>query len=94
MPDPRPQRQPPRSTRCWLLVEVRSFPNSRPNELPKSDISLPGSAGLTVAQQIYNRFEAAGKPLNRGDIAIVDGAKNHYYQVSNITIVERILFSP
>jgi sulfide:quinone oxidoreductase len=36
---------------------------------------------LSVAQQIYNRFEAAGKPLNAGSIGIVDGAENHYYQV-------------
>jgi len=44
-------------------------------------VSLPGSGGLTVAQQIYNRFEVAGKRLNSGDVAIVDGAENHYYQV-------------
>ncbi|PPQ83737.1 hypothetical protein CVT24_007624 [Panaeolus cyanescens] len=39
-----------------------------------------GSGGLSVAQQIVNRFKNAGKPLNNGDIAIIDGAKNHYYQ--------------
>lgn len=39
-----------------------------------------GSGGLTVASQIYKRFKAAGKPLNEGDIAIVDAAENHYYQ--------------
>ena len=41
-----------------------------------------GSGGLSVARQIYNRFEAAGKPLADGDIGIVDGAEDHYYQVS------------
>ena len=40
-----------------------------------------GSGGLSVANQIYDRFKAAGKPLNEGDIAIVDGAEYHYYQV-------------
>jgi hypothetical protein len=40
-----------------------------------------GSGGLSVSQQIYNRFKAAGKPLDHGEIAIVDGAKDHYYQV-------------
>ncbi len=40
-----------------------------------------GSGGLSVSQQIYNRFKAAGKPLGHGEIAIVDGAKDHYYQV-------------
>ena len=40
-----------------------------------------GSGGLTVASQLYNRFRAAGKPLNEGDIAIVDAADYHYYQV-------------
>ncbi|PCH38220.1 FAD/NAD(P)-binding domain-containing protein [Wolfiporia cocos MD-104 SS10] len=39
-----------------------------------------GSGGLTVANQIYNRFKAAGTPLNQGDIAIVDAAEYHYYQ--------------
>ncbi|EMD38532.1 hypothetical protein CERSUDRAFT_113712 [Gelatoporia subvermispora B] len=39
-----------------------------------------GSGGLTVANQIYNRFKAAGKALNKGDIAIVDAAQYHYYQ--------------
>ncbi|KAF7338328.1 Pyr-redox-2 domain-containing protein [Mycena venus] len=39
-----------------------------------------GSGGLSVANQIYNRFKAAGKALNPGDVAIVDPADNHYYQ--------------
>ncbi|KAI0798071.1 FAD/NAD-binding domain-containing protein [Abortiporus biennis] len=39
-----------------------------------------GSGGLTVANQIYNRFKSAGQPLNEGDIAVVDGAEWHYYQ--------------
>ena len=40
-----------------------------------------GAGGLTVANQIYDRFKAAGKPLNEGDIVVVDGADYHYYQV-------------
>ena len=44
-------------------------------------LSLAGSGGLTVANQIYNRFKSAGKALNPGDIAIVDAAEYHYYQV-------------
>ncbi|KDQ60863.1 hypothetical protein JAAARDRAFT_204661 [Jaapia argillacea MUCL 33604] len=39
-----------------------------------------GSAGLNVANQIYNRFKAAGKALNPGDVAIVDPAEWHHYQ--------------
>ncbi|KAK7467116.1 hypothetical protein VKT23_004175 [Stygiomarasmius scandens] len=39
-----------------------------------------GSGGLSVANQLYNRFEAAGKTLNSGDIAIIDAAEYHYYQ--------------
>ncbi|KAI0041135.1 FAD/NAD-P-binding domain-containing protein [Auriscalpium vulgare] len=39
-----------------------------------------GSAGLSVAQQISNRFAAAGKSLNAHDIAIVDAAEYHHYQ--------------
>ncbi len=40
-----------------------------------------GSGGLSVAQQLYNRFELAGKPLKAGDIAIADAAEYHNYQV-------------
>jgi hypothetical protein len=40
-----------------------------------------GSGGLSVAQQLYNRFESAGKALKAGDIAIVDAAEYHNYQV-------------
>ncbi|KAI0256917.1 FAD/NAD-P-binding domain-containing protein [Lactifluus subvellereus] len=41
-----------------------------------------GSGGLSVAQQLYNRFETAGKRLKAGDIAILDAAEYHHYQVS------------
>jgi sulfide:quinone oxidoreductase len=30
---------------------------------------------------LYNRFDTAGKPLKAGDIAIVDAAEHHNYQV-------------
>lgn len=40
-----------------------------------------GSGGLSVANQIYSRFKAAGKSLNPRDIAVVDPAQYHYYQV-------------
>lgn len=33
-----------------------------------------------AATQIYNRFKAAGKALNAGDVAIIDPAEYHYYQ--------------
>ncbi|KAH7930814.1 sulfide-quinone oxidoreductase [Leucogyrophana mollusca] len=39
-----------------------------------------GSGGLTIANQIYDRFKAAGKPLNAGDITVLDAAEYHYYQ--------------
>ncbi|KAF8842857.1 hypothetical protein BDN67DRAFT_898567, partial [Paxillus ammoniavirescens] len=39
-----------------------------------------GSGGLTVAHQIYDHFKAAGKPLNSGDIVVLDAAEYHYYQ--------------
>ncbi|KAL0568654.1 hypothetical protein V5O48_013328 [Marasmius crinis-equi] len=39
-----------------------------------------GSGGLAVANQIYDRFRAAGKSLNNGDVAIIDAAEYHYYQ--------------
>ncbi|KIY50900.1 FAD/NAD(P)-binding domain-containing protein [Fistulina hepatica ATCC 64428] len=39
-----------------------------------------GSGGLSVANQIYNRFKLAGKALNDGDVAVMDAATEHYYQ--------------
>ena len=48
---------------------------------PKKYISLTGSGGLSIANQFYNRFNAAGKQLKDGDITILDVAEYHYYQV-------------
>ena len=42
-----------------------------------------GTAGLSVSNQIFNKFKAEGKALNAGDVAIVDAAQYHHYQVSN-----------
>ncbi|TFK29903.1 sulfide-quinone oxidoreductase [Coprinopsis marcescibilis] len=39
-----------------------------------------GSAGLSVANQVYDRFKSEGKSLNKDDIAVVDAADYHYYQ--------------
>ncbi|EGN92476.1 hypothetical protein SERLA73DRAFT_191153 [Serpula lacrymans var. lacrymans S7.3] len=39
-----------------------------------------GSGGLNVANQIYDRFKAAGKQLNKGDVLVLDAAEYHYYQ--------------
>ncbi|KAF8334268.1 uncharacterized protein EI90DRAFT_3153579 [Cantharellus anzutake] len=38
------------------------------------------SGGLSVANQIYNKFKTEGKAFSVGDIAIVDGAEFHHYQ--------------
>lgn len=51
-----------------------------------------GSGGLSVANQIHDRFKAAGKPLNEGDVAIVDGAEYHYYQVCSFLSVSYTLY--
>ena len=48
-----------------------------------------GSGGLNVANQIYNRFKSAGKALNPGDIAILDAAEYHYYQVRDDVVAVR-----
>ncbi|CAE6416834.1 unnamed protein product [Rhizoctonia solani] len=39
-----------------------------------------GSGGLSVANQIYNRFKKGGQSLGDGDVAVVDGAEWHHYQ--------------
>jgi hypothetical protein len=36
--------------------------------------SSAGTGGLTVANQIFNRFKKNGKPLQDGDIMILDNA--------------------
>ena len=48
--------------------------------MTKISFPLIGTGGLAAANQIYNRFKAAGKALNAGDIAIIDPAEYHYYQ--------------
>jgi eukaryotic sulfide quinone oxidoreductase len=40
---------------------------------------------------LYNRFDAAGKPLKAGDIAIVDAAEYHNYQVCVCLITPLVL---
>ncbi|KZT11374.1 sulfide-quinone oxidoreductase [Laetiporus sulphureus 93-53] len=60
------------SARRWASTDVK--------DKFKIVVVGAGSGGLNVANQIYNRFRAAGTPLNKGDIAIVDGAEYHYYQ--------------
>jgi len=39
-----------------------------------------GSGGLSVANQIYNRFKKGGQALGDGDVAVVDSAEWHHYQ--------------
>lgn len=59
----------------------RSYASTLPDSHASKIVVVgAGSGGLTVAQQIYDRFKAAGTPLNAGDITIVDGANYHYYQ--------------
>jgi eukaryotic sulfide quinone oxidoreductase len=44
-------------------------------------LNSPGAGGITIANQIYLRFKAAGKALNDGDVAVLDAADFHNYQV-------------
>ncbi|KAG6832382.1 hypothetical protein H0H92_002650 [Tricholoma furcatifolium] len=67
-----------------LALGSRTFATVAENNKFKVLVVGGGSAGLSVAQQIYNRFAAAGTPLNAGDVAIADGSDYHYYQVSLI----------
>jgi len=52
---------------------------------------ISGSGGLSVANQIYKRFNIAGKPLNAGDIAVIDAAEYHYYQVGHPVCMIRVV---
>ncbi|KAJ8520387.1 hypothetical protein ONZ45_g2777 [Pleurotus djamor] len=60
----------------------RSFSSQATPEKSKYKIIVVGggTSGLSVANQIYNRFKAAGKSFNDGDIAILDANEFHYYQ--------------
>ena len=40
-----------------------------------------GSAGLSVSNQLVNKFRSEGKPLSDGDVAVLDAAEFHHYQV-------------
>lgn len=52
-----------------------------------TNAQFPGAGGLTVANQIYNRFKEAGQALNKDDIAIVSSAEFHDYQVSPLAVL-------
>ncbi len=52
---------------------------------------IEGAGGLTVANQIFDRFRSAGKALNPKDIAILDAAEFHYYQVRVMCFVSHLL---
>ncbi|KAG6820594.1 hypothetical protein H0H93_014510 [Arthromyces matolae] len=59
---------------------TRNLATAAENDKFKILVVGAGSAGLSAAQQIYDRFAAGGTPLAAGDVAIVDGADSHYYQ--------------
>ncbi|KIK59878.1 hypothetical protein GYMLUDRAFT_97579 [Collybiopsis luxurians FD-317 M1] len=54
--------------------------NSAASDKYKILVVGAGSGGLSVANQIFDRFASAGKSLNSGDIAILDANEWHYYQ--------------
>jgi len=60
-------------------IMIRSLP-TQTTDRHKVLVVGGGTGGLSVARQIYDRFKAAGKQLSDGEIAIVDGAIDHYYQ--------------
>ncbi|KAH7871893.1 FAD/NAD-P-binding domain-containing protein [Lentinula edodes] len=68
------------------LRSLRFSSTSTTSDKYKIVVVGAGNGGLSVANQIYDRFAAAGKSLNPGDIAIIDSAEYHYYQVC-VTLV-------
>ncbi|TCD69737.1 hypothetical protein EIP91_006504 [Steccherinum ochraceum] len=60
------------------LRHASSVPSDKDNF--KIVVVGAGAGGLTVANQIFNRFRSAGKALSSDDIAILDAAEYHYYQ--------------
>ncbi|EKM55392.1 uncharacterized protein PHACADRAFT_120746 [Phanerochaete carnosa HHB-10118-sp] len=67
-------------SKAGLSTSLRFASTAAEKDKYKIVVVGAGSGGLTVANQIFYRFKAAGKPLNEGDIVVVDGADSHYYQ--------------
>ncbi|TIA88306.1 hypothetical protein E3P99_02689 [Wallemia hederae] len=59
---------------------VRGLATPANNNHHKILIVGGGTAGVTAAAQIQNKFRDENKSLGAGDIAIVDAAKEHHYQ--------------
>ncbi|KAF9500905.1 FAD/NAD(P)-binding domain-containing protein [Pleurotus eryngii] len=69
-----------RRLQLCLTTLTRKMSSTTQKDKFKIVVVGAGTGGLTVANQLYDRFKAAGKALNKGDIAIVDAAEYHYYQ--------------
>lgn len=77
------KRHEKRAGKARLSSHFRSYATaveSSANGRSKILVIGGGSAGLSIANQLYNRFTAAGKQLKDGDITILDAAEYHYYQ--------------
>jgi len=64
----------------WQVPRGIRFASSATKDKFKVLVIGGGSGGLSVANQIYDRFKTAGRPLNHGDVAVLDAAEFHYYQ--------------
>ncbi|KAK4047826.1 hypothetical protein OIV83_005169 [Microbotryomycetes sp. JL201] len=62
-----------------VLVRFASTSNA-PALKHKIVVVGAGTGGTTVSSQLLRAFKAEGRPLNDGDIAIVDSASTHHYQ--------------
>ncbi|KAJ3479192.1 hypothetical protein NLI96_g9234 [Meripilus lineatus] len=69
-----------KSRSTWAASRVRYASTASEKDKFKVVVVGSGSGGLTVANQIYNRFKSAGKALKEGDVAVIDPAEFHYYQ--------------
>jgi NADH dehydrogenase FAD-containing subunit len=60
---------------------ARSFARNASTAAHKFVVVGGGTAGVTVAAQLQRAFAAEGRPLNEGDIAIVEPAKTHHCEL-------------
>ncbi|KAH7340442.1 hypothetical protein B0J17DRAFT_698999 [Rhizoctonia solani] len=63
-----------------MMNFTRRFASTTAKSHHKVLVVGAGSGGLSVANQIYNRFKKGGQNLGDGDVALVDGAEWHHYQ--------------
>ena len=71
----------PYSPTMSLPASIRRYASAAAKDKYRILVVGGGSAGLSVSNQLVNKFRSEGKPLSDGDVAVLDAAEFHHYQV-------------